>query len=69
MLEVGQDGISDLLGQRKAVPPPALAGDDETGVVPVNVTEVNVDNLLGPQTKPAKQEQDGSISQTQRRLP
>ncbi|MBP2147532.1 hypothetical protein J2126_000255 [Xanthobacter flavus] len=57
-LDIGEDGVPDLLGQRQALLTPRLASKGYAACHPVDLIEVEVGDFAGPEAQ-SGQEQDG----------
>ena len=63
LFDVVQNGIARILGNWQTHRSPRLPADANTRRVPVEVVELEPDNVAGTQGKPGEQKQDGPIPQ------
>ena len=60
--------VTDVLGQRQANFPAALAADPERPIRPIDILQSHSDDVTGTQTDTAQQQEDGLIANTAGRL-
>src|SRR5882757_934612 len=64
MLQVGQHGITNVLRQRQPRFASAFADDTNQALGPIEVRDLQVHNVLGPQPQPGQKQEHGAISKT-----
>ena len=63
------DRCADVGGQRQAVSALALPADDELTGVPVDVVELEFDDLAGAQPESGEQRDDGKVTPSENMTP
>ena len=63
-LDIGEDRVTDLLGEWQQLLAPAFSVKTDVPLPPVDIVKTETRHLACPQTEPNEQQDDGTITQT-----